>query len=460
MPKSSGVFQTLTSVLRHPPEAWLPGRRMALRAMRPVEAFIHTEAAGGITLIAAALVAIVWANSPWHHSYEALWHTSFTVGLGNAVFTQDLHFWINEFAMTMFFLVIGLEVKREIIAGTLSNVRRAALPLTAAVGGMLVPATIYAVLNAGGPATHGWGVPMATDIAFAVGVLTLLGKRLPPGLRVLLLALAIVDDIGAILVIAIFYSSGLSTDGIFLVVLGIVLVLAYVRMGFRPGAKYLVPTVLIWAGLYQIGIHPTLAGVVVGLMAPVKPWFGPLGFLRVARESINEFEHLAKERGAPDEELVVPLRKLSYAAREAVSPIVRLVSSMHGVVSFAIVPVFALANAGVRFSGIDFGQDAAWLIFFGITAGLVIGKPLGIIGVCWLGQKLGLCDVPTEVGWRGLLVVGAVAGIGFTMAIFIAELAFADAGQLAIAKAAVLTGSVAAAVIGVVLGRAFFPARD
>jgi NhaA family Na+:H+ antiporter len=457
MAKRSGIFETLTHALRHPPEAWMPARALALRALQPVESFLHVEAAGGITLIVAAVVALVWANSPWQNSYDALWHTQFSIGLGGAVFTKDLHFWINEFAMTLFFLVIGLEVKRELTEGTLSSARQAALPLAAALGGMVVPAVIYAAINRGGPAIHGWGVPMATDIAFAVGVLVIMGKRLPPGLRVLLLALAIVDDIGAILIIAIFYSSGLSADGLWLVGLGLVIMWLYVRLGFRPGVKYLVPTLLVWVGMYQIGIHPTLAGVVVGLMAPVKPWYGRLGFLRVAREAINEFEYLAKERGAPDEELVGPLRKLSYAAREAVSPVVRLVASMHGIVSFVIVPLFALANAGVHFSGIDLGQEGAWLISFGIVAGLVLGKPVGVLTFCWLGAKLKLLEIPKEIGYRGLLVVGTVAGIGFTMAIFIAELAFSTAGHLAIAKTAVLGASAMAAVGAVILGRVFYP---
>jgi NhaA family Na+:H+ antiporter len=454
--KRSGIFETLTHALRHPPEAWMPARALALRALRPVESFLHVEAAGGITLIVAAVVALVWANSPWQHSYDVLWHTPFSIGMGGAVFTKDLHFWINEFAMTLFFLVIGLEVKREIAEGVLSSARHAALPLAAALGGMVVPAAIYAVLNRGGPALHGWGVPMATDIAFAVGVLMIMGNRIPPALRVLLLALAIVDDIGAILVIALFYSSGMSADGLWLVGLGIVIVWLYVRLGLRPGAKYLVPTVLVWAGLYRIGIHPTLAGVIVGLMAPVKPWYGRLGFLRVAREAINEFEHMAKEQGAPDEHLVGPLNKLSFAAREAVSPVVRLVASMHGIVSFVIMPLFALANAGIHFSGVDFGQEGAWLNFLGVAAGLVVGKPLGVLVFCWIGVKLKLLEIPSDIGYRGLLVVGTVAGIGFTMAIFIAELAFATAGHLAIAKTAVLSASVLAAVFGIFFARMIY----
>jgi len=285
----------------------------------------------------------------------------------------------------------------------------------------------------------------------------IIGNRIPPALRVLLLALAIVDDIGAILIIAVFYSSGLSAGGLWLVGLGMAIVWLYVRLGFRPGAKYLVPTVLVWAGLYQIGIHPTLAGVIVGLMAPVKPWYGRLGFLRVAREAINEFEHLAKEQGAPDEQLVGPLRKLSFAAREAVSPVVRMVASMHSVVSFVIVPLFALANAGVNFSGVDFSQEGAWVIFLGVSGGLVVGKPIGVLVFCWIGAKLNLLEIPRDIGYRGLLVVGAVAGIGFTMAIFIAELAFNNAGHLAIAKTAVLGASVLAAVGGIVLSRMFYP---
>jgi len=300
---------------------------------------------------------------------------------------------------------------------------------------------------------------MATDIAFAVGVLTLIGSRIPPGLRVLLLALAIVDDIGAILVIALFYSSGLSSAGIPLVASGMLLVFLYVRLGFRPGAKYLIPTVLVWAGMYQIGIHPTLAGVVVGMMAPVKAWYGRLGFLRVARESINEFEYLAKEQGVPDEQLVAPLRKLSFAAREAISPAVRLVTGLHGWVSFIIVPVFALANAGVSFRGVDFSLPHAWLVYGGVVLGLVVGKPIGVLGFCWLGERMGLVEIPKSMGYRGIAVVGVVAGIGFTMAIFIAELAFLDPGQLVIAKSAVLTASVLAAVIGLLVGRVAYIKR-
>lgn len=451
------MLRSLTALLTHPPEAWLPGRRLALRALQPVEQFLHTEAASGILLMAAAALALVWANSPWAESYVALWHTPVAIGVGSAVFERDLHFWINEFLMTTFFLVIGLEVKRELVGGALASVRAAALPLCAALGGMVVPAAIYYALNARGPAPEAWGVPMATDIAFAVGVLALLGRRIPASLRVLLLALAIVDDIGAILIIAVFYSAGLSAAGLPPLLLGLALLLSYGWLGLRPGWKYVVPAVLIWAGLYLIGLHPTLAGVIVGLLTPVRPWYGPLGFVKVARPALAEVEGRGSADDMTEDELVAPLGRIAFAAREAVSPVTRLEAGTHGFVSYIVIPLFALANAGVALGGIDVMSPGAAGIAAGVTLGLLVGKPLGVIAVCWLGARLGLCHIPGEYGYRGLVVVGTVAGIGFTMAIFIAELAFPTPESLAVGKAAILAASVVAAVGALGLGRALFP---
>jgi len=260
-----------------PPEAWPRARRLARTVSQPLERFVRIEASSGIILLTTAVVAIVWANSPWAESYHALWRTPFSLGLGSWVFERDLHFWINDFLMAIFFLVVGLEIKRELAEGALSELRRAALPLVAALGGMLVPALLFFAFNASGPGRTGWGVPMATDIAFAVGILTLLGSRVPATLRVLLLAVAIIDDIGAIVVIAIFYSAGIDVGALIWVGAGIFGIFALQTIGVRPGFVFAIPGIVLWAGMLQFGVHPTIAGVIIGLMTPVKPWYGKEG---------------------------------------------------------------------------------------------------------------------------------------------------------------------------------------
>ena len=251
------------------PEALPPGtsfraRRFALQIVGPVGRFLHIEASSGILLLVAAVVALVWANSPWASTYEHLLHTQISLGFGEYAFTRTVHFWINDILMVVFFFVVGLEVRREMYEGELSEARRAALPIAAALGGMLVPAAIYFSLNAGSPGERGWGVPMATDIAFAVGVLALLGRRVPAALRVLLLALAIIDDIGAILIIALFYSSGVALSGLVIVAFGVATVVVMKRVGLRNPLLYVVPGILVWGGMLRAGIHPTIAGKITG----------------------------------------------------------------------------------------------------------------------------------------------------------------------------------------------------
>jgi len=434
-----------------PPEAWLPARRFAETLRRPIERFLHVEAAGGIILLAAAAMALVWANSPWHASYEALWHTDITLGLGRWAFTRDLHFWINDGLMTVFFLVVGLEIKREIVQGALADLRRATLPVAGAVGGMLAPALIYLSINVGGPGESAWGVPMATDIAFAVGVLTLLGNRVAPAMRILLLAIAIIDDIGAILIIALFYSSGFSAVGVVVVGAGLGLLLALRRLGTRPGWVSVVPLGVIWIGMYRMGVHPTIAGVIVGLAAPVRSWVGSEGFMELAHEALDNFQYRAA-RGASDHDLLAPLEQMAFARREAISPALRIENALHPWVAYGIMPLFALANAGVHLGGLSFGGEGATAVMLGVGLGLVLGKPLGVLLASWLAVRLGLCMLPTGVRWGSVFVIGAVAGIGFTMAIFIAELAFVDQTLLAIAKLAVLGATALAASIGLGAG--------
>ena len=267
-----------------PPEAGRTAVRLARAIRGPIETFMHVEAAGGIILLVASAAALIWANSRFHEGYEHLWHTMVALGIGDWVFEKDLHFWINEGLMTVFFLVVGLEIKREMVEGALADWQRASLPIVAAISGMLVPAAIYLAINPTGPTHEGWGVPMATDIAFAVGVLTLLGRRVPAALRILLLALAIIDDIGAILVIAIFYSSGVSLVGLGMAAAGVLLLVMLQRIGTRPGWYYVLPLGIIWAGLYRAGVHPTIAGVIVGLLTPVRRWVGAEGFVDALRD--------------------------------------------------------------------------------------------------------------------------------------------------------------------------------
>jgi NhaA family Na+:H+ antiporter len=441
-----------------PPEAWRPARRAARAAFRPIEAFLHVEASSGILLLVAAAVALGWANSGWSESYTHLWHTPLTIGIGAWSMERDLHFWINELLMTVFFLLAGLEIKRELVNGALSDARRAALPLAAAAGGMLVPAAIFFAINADQPGVHGWGVPMATDIAFAVGVLTLLGRRVHPALRVLLLAFAIIDDVGAILVIAIFYSSGLAVDGLVVAGGGLLLALVFLWTGVRPGLVFGFPLLVMWAGLYRAGIHPTIAGVVLGLLIPVRAWYGPQGFMHIAQRALDEFRRRV-DAGSPDHGLLEPLDEIAVAQREAVAPGVRGEAALHPWVAFGIMPLFALANAGVNLRGIDFAIPGGWAVMVGVGAGLFVGKPLGVLLASWASVRLRLCVLPAGVGWGAMVIMGAAGGIGFTMAIFISELAFAGNELLELSKLGVLAGTAAAGIFAIVGGRLMLPDR-
>ena len=443
-----------------PPEASsrLIRAKRTLRA--PVDAFLHQETAGGVILLVAAVIALAWANSPWASSYQHLWHTPVGFSIGSHSFELSLHHWINEGLMTIFFLVVGFEIKRELAEGELSDIQRASLPVACAVGGMIVPALIYFSLNPSGPASAGWGVPMATDIAFAVGILSLLGKRVPAAMRILLLALAIIDDLGAILVIAIFYTPEVNTSGLFIVGAGGLVLAFFLAAGIRPGPWHLIPLAILWVGLYRTGVHATLSGVIVGLATPVKPWLNRKQFLTIAGSAIDEFRESSKE-GAPRHALVEPIARLSLAGREALSPVVRGETQLHGLVAFGIMPLFALANAGVSLGGLDLSSSAAGPVMLGVAAGLAVGKPIGIMLFAWTFLKLGWTKLPRGLDMTSILVVGLVAGIGFTMSIFIAELAFKPApALLGVAKLSILIATAVAACLGLVLGAVFLRKVD
>jgi NhaA family Na+:H+ antiporter len=429
---------------KHPPGTWSPVRRAAAAIASPIQRILAIEAASGIVLLVATAVALAWANV-WSDSYADLWHTPIGGRIGPWSYEQPLHFWVNDGLMTIFFFVVGLEIRREIFEGELATFKKAALPLAAAVGGMLVPAAIFAALNVGRAGSAGWAIPMATDIAFAVGVLTLLGSRVPPAQRVLLLALAVIDDIGAIFVIAIFYSTGIAPEGLVIVGAGIGAVLVMRAAGVRAPLLYLAPGLVVWAGFLATGIHPTIGGVLLGMLAPVRPWFGPSGFAATTQAQLERLP--ANDRAA----LLSSLDLINQARREAVSPVERLIHGLHPWVAFVVMPIFALANAGVVLGGADFSGDYLWL-FAGIVAGLALGKPLGISVASLGASRLGIAARSAEMTRRGVLLVGLVGGIGFTMSLFIAQLAFPPGPLLDTAKLAILVGSGVAILVGLVFG--------
>ena len=437
---------------QHPSRQPLPRAQiLAERAFSTLDRFLHIEAVSGIVLLVAAAIALIWANSSFSASYHDLWHTPFSIGIGTYVFSQSLHFWINDALMTVFFLVVGMEIRREIHEGALSNFRLAALPLAAAMGGVVAPALIYLVFNSAPPNSAGWAVPTATDIAFAVGVLALLGRSIPGNVRVFLLALAIIDDIVAVLIIAVFYSGGLDYSGLLIAALGIMMVLGLQMIGTTSAYAYVLPGAVLWIGLLQTGAHPTLAGVVLGLMTPVLPGRMKEPPLMLASEAINTFSHLNKQDASPNH-LAEPVKQLKRAQRELIAPVTRVQMALHPWVAYGVMPLFALANAGVTLDGVDLAMGGSQSVLLGILLALVIGKPFGVIAASWLVVRLGWCVLPPGLSWGGISLVGLLAGIGFTMSIFIATLGLADPNLLGAAKLGVLLASLTAAIVGLSWG--------
>lgn len=409
---------------------------------------MHVEASGGLVLLAAVIAALIWVNSPWADSYEELWRTHFSFDLAILAISEDLRHLINDGLMTTFFFLVGLEIKRELAHGELSSPRRAVLPAMAALGGMIVPAIIYASLNLGGEGEDGWAIPMATDIAFAVGVLSLLGKRVPLGARVFLLALAIVDDIGAILVIAIFYSQAIDLMALAVAagILGAIIVMN--RAGMRNVDIYAGAGVILWLALFESGIHATLTGVVLGLLAPASYFYAPASFSAAARELIRRFEE-ALASGNVDEQqgLLSQMEDLSHGTE---APLDRLERQLHPWVSFVVVPLFALANAGLVLDSNLFEAASASSITAGIGVALLIGKPLGIASFTWLAVRLRLGELPAGVAWSHIIGIGLLGGIGFTVSLLISDLSFATGAIADQARAGIFGASLLAALSGFV----------
>jgi Na+:H+ antiporter, NhaA family len=423
--------------------------RSGPRVIAPLREFLHTESAGGVILAVAALVALVWANSPWKDAYFDLWHTDLSISLGDHTLDLDLQEWVNEGLMAIFFFVVGLEIKRELVEGELRGAHRAVLPAVAALGGMVVPALIYLAINAGGDGADGWGIPMATDIAMAVGILSLLGRRVVPSLKLFLLALAIVDDIGAIAVIAIFYTDDIDYDSL-LIAMGLVAALVVMRsLDVRTTLPPLAVGCGLWLALHESGVHATVAGVILGLMAPTRPHLQP---------------ELVDESALTDLSSVAAARETATLARQSISVVEWLEHVLHPWSSFVIVPLFALANAGVTISTDALSDAVTSAVTLGALLGLVVGKLAGITAFTWLAARLGIGVLPEGATWRGIAGVAAVAGIGFTVSLFITGLAFDDPGLQDEAKVGILAAAIVAGALGAVVlaapGRARSQLRD
>jgi NhaA family Na+:H+ antiporter len=412
----------------------------------PIARFLHVEAAGGGALVLAAGIALGLANSPFADAYLAFWKIPIGFEIGDFRMIHSLQHWISDGLMAIFFFVVGLELKREIVLGELRDPRQVGLPIAAALGGMVVPAALYVLFLGGGEGTRGWGIPMATDIAFVVGCLAILGPRVPRAMRVLMLSLAIVDDLGAILVIAVGYTEALRLSMLALGVAGLGAMLGLRLLGVRSIGVYVFLGAAIWLGFHESGVHATVAGVAVGLITPTRSWVGP----RLLTEIVDRAGDFLSGEERPPHGV---LRKVEVASREALPPLERLETALHPWVTFVAIPLFALANAGVPIA-----LDAmTHPVSMAVIVGLVVGKPLGIVAVSFLAVRLGLARLPDAIGWRALLGGGALSGIGFTMSIFIAGLAL-EGSLLDAAKIGILVGSLISAAIGFALLLFAFPA--
>jgi NhaA family Na+:H+ antiporter len=428
-------------------------RKVVDKIITPVQKFIHQETSGGIVLLACMLIALIWANSPLASSYYNLWNTKFTVGIEAFNISKSLLLWINDGLMAIFFFVVGLEIKREIVMGELRTPKKASIAIAAALGGMIVPAGIYMALNAGKESFSGWGIPMATDIAFALGVLALLGKRVPLSLKIFLTALAIVDDLGAVLVIAIFYTSEISFAWLGLGAFIFLILLAFNNLDIRSPLPYGILGIILWVAFLKSGVHATIAGVLLALTIPAHSKINEDEFANRSHKLLDEFQKKDKGKNlSPTQQSIV--EAIEKEAEQAQAPLQRLEHTLHPYVSFLIMPIFALANAGVSLSGNPL-ELLSNPVTLGIIFGLVIGKQAGIFSFVYIAVKSGWAELPPKVSKMQIYGVSCLAGIGFTMSLFIAGLAFTDEELLTSAKFGILIASFISGIVGYVVLRYF-----
>lgn len=414
--------------------------------LRPFQTFFRLESASGILLLLSALVALIWANSPLAESYFRLWNTRVTVDVTVLSVSKPLLLWINDGLMAAFFFVVGLEIKREVLMGELAAPKKAALSVAAALGGMVVPAGIYALLNAGGPGSAGWGVPMATDIAFTLGVIALLGSRVPLALKIFVTAVAIVDDLGAVLVIAIFYTEKLSLTTLGVGAAFLALMIGLNVAGVRRTWPYALLGFGLWLAFLKSGVHATIAGVLGALTIPANRLINAPEYLQRVQLMVTEFaEDVKPGRSELTEDQRDAVHSLEVASENVGTPLARLEHGMHPWVAFFIMPVFALANAGVALGG---EIELTSPVTLGVILGLLLGKQLGILVFSWLSVRLGIAALPGGASWRQMWGLSLLCGIGFTMSLFIASLAFADPALLDNAKVGILAGSLLSGLLG------------
>jgi NhaA family Na+:H+ antiporter len=441
------------------------GRTLADRLAAPFARFAALEASSALALLLAAAFALAVANSRLGPAWERFWQTPLSLAFGGGFeLSLPLVAWVNDGLMSLFFFAIGLEIKRELLSGELSSPRRALLPVAGALGGMLVPAAIYAALHWGRPTVAGFGIPMATDIAFAVGALSLLGARVAPGLRAFLLALAIADDIGAVTVIALFYSEAIHGDALGRAAAGVVACLLLSRAGVRSLLVYLAVGAFVWFETHHSGVHATMAGVALGFATPARPpgedaesllERGRGALERLGRALRGEGPARAGDRGGHARHGA--LRELRQVGRASLSPLDYLTNELERWVAFAVMPIFALANAGVAVDAAILGDPAARSVGLAVALGLLLGKPLGITGASWLAVRAGAAALPSGVGWGAIAATGLLAGIGFTVSLFVTSLAFAEPALTAGGKLGTLAGSLAAGALGLALLRGTLP---
>ena len=424
-------------------------RRVPTRFVRPFVRFTEIAASSGIVLLVAAVAAIVWANGPFGDSYETFWNTHVELSIGSFHFNESLKHVVNDGLMAIFFFVVGLEIKREIVVGDLKDRKQAALPAIAALGGMVVPALIFVafVAGTGGEATRGWGIPMATDIAFSIGVISLLGSRVSTGAKLFLLALAIADDIGAIAVIAIFYTSDLSLTFLAAAIVGLGIIYFAQRVGIRAPGFYWALGLAVWFFVFESGVHATLAGVALAFLTPIDAWYSDDEYFQRSRWILDRYD---MESGTPRRRERVDASALTLAsvARESVAPLDRLEGSLHPWSAFVVIPIFALANAGVRIVDLDFAEAATSPVALGVGVGLLVGKIVGISLATWIAVVTGVGKLPKRTQWRDMFGLAALAGIGFTVSLFITELAFTDNTFIDQAKIGIFIGSGLAGIVG------------
>lgn len=422
------------------------GSPLNRQVLLPAERFIYSETISGALLLVCAIVALFWANSPWSQSYFALRDIPVSFQIGGFSVAMDLQHWINDGLMAIFFFVVALEIKRELISGDLSDKRKAALPVAAAVGGMIVPAGLYLALNFGGDSAAGWGIPMATDIAFAVAILALLGERVPSQLRIFLLTFAIADDVGSILVIAVYYTAHFSLEAMGLATGVLGLMLAMRRLGFRSTLAYVLPAVVFWVAMLKSGVHATIAGVILGAITPAKSSGRRSTFVETMRATLPDVrDSLDREESERSEVMIGRIEEL---ARQTESPLDRLERMVHPWTSYLVLPLFALVNAGVALSAEFIRQALSSSVTLGVMLGLVVGKVVGVTGLAWLTVRLGWATMPSGVAWRHITGAGLIGGVGFTVSLFVTGLAFSDKTLIEEAKVGVLAASLVAALGG------------